>query len=571
MDGISTDQALQACAPTTDASREGELIDVQSRRAPWSRRAFLASMALSATGCSTSLKQYVDNGFKVGVNFGRPPTAAAQHWIDADDQRVRSEEADDSHWWTVFSDPVLSNLVQTAYQQNLTLRQAGYRVLEARLQLGIANGYLFPQTQEAIGGYSRRGVSLQNPNAFATPTRFFSIYSLGFNMAWELDFWGRFRRAIEVADDNLDASVENYDDVLVTLIADIASNYVQYRTSEQELVYIRTNIGIQEETFDIAQARFKGGQATELDVDQAQSNLSQTRSEVANREIEMRTASNQLCILMGIPTEDLSQLLGTGPIPTAPREVALGVPADLVRRRPDVRRQERLAAAQCAQIGIAETDFYPAISILGSVGYSSRNFQDMFSSQAFNGAIGPQFQWKILNYNRIKNNVALQEAKFEELVAGYQNSVLNAHVEVENGLVKFLWSQRRSVELSESVDAAQKAVKVAITLYRAGATDFNRVALLQQNLVQQQILLARAMGQIGQGLIEVYKALGGGWQLRLDYENAGTLPAPMNFNQGPAPTPANPPAPVPAEPRGEAVPEPEPAAKANLKEPTKPK
>ena len=443
----------------------------------------------------------------------------------------------------------------------MTLRQAGYRVLEARLQLGIAQGFLFPQTQEAVGGYSRHSVSLQNPNAFATPTRFFSIYSLGFNMAWELDFWGRFRRAIEVADDNLDASVENYDDVLVTLVSDIAANYVQYRTSEQELVYIRTNIGIQEETFDIAQARFQGGQATELDVDQAQSNLAQTKSEVANREIELRTASNQLCILMGIPTEDLTQLLGKGSIPTAPREVALGVPADLVRRRPDVRRQERLAAAQCAEIGIAEADFYPAISILGSVGYSSRNFQDMFSSQAFNGAIGPQFQWKILNYNRIKNNVAFQEAKFEELVAGYQNSVLNAHVEVENGLVKFLWSQQRSIDLAESVDAAQKAVKVAITLYKAGATDFNRVALLQQNLVQQQILLARAMGQIGQGLIEVYKSLGGGWQLRLDYEESGSFPAPMNLN--PAPAPANLPAPVPAE-RGEAVPAPEPAAKANL-------
>lgn len=545
MDGISLDLAHEVCAPAAALPRDGELMTRPDRRAQWSRRAFMASLAVTATGCSTSVKQYVNNGFKVGVNFGRPPTAAAEHWIDANDQRVRSEYGDDSHWWQVFNDPVLNNLVTTAYEQNLTLKQAGLRVLEARYQLGFAKGTLFPQQQDMVGGYSRRAVSLQNPNAFATPTRYFSIYSLGFNLAWELDFWGRFRRAIEAADDALDASIEAYDDVLVTLISDIASNYVKYRTSEQELVYIRTNVGIQQETYDIALARFNGGQATELDVDQAQSNLSQTRSEVANREINLRTASNQLCILLGIPTEDLSTLLGLGPIPTAPSEVALGVPADLVRRRPDVRQQERIAAAQCAEIGIAESDFYPAISILGSIGYSSRNFQDMFSQLAFNGAIGPQFQWKILNYNRIRNNVGFQNAKFEEFVAGYQNAVLNAHVEVENGLVKFLWQQQRAKDLAESVDAAEKAVKVAVTLYKAGATDFNRVALLQQNLVTQQILLALSQGEIAQGLIEVYKALGGGWQLRMDYELPGMT------QQGAQPDPP------PAIPQGEPVPAPE--------------
>ena len=545
MDGISPDPAHGDCAPHATLPRDGELIPHNSHRAPWSRRAFMASLAVSASGCTTGIKGYVNNGFKVGINFTKPPTAAAEHWIDADDKRVRSEYGDDSHWWQVFNDPVLNNLVTTAYEQNLTLKQAGFRVLQARYELGFAKGTFFPQQQTFDGGYSRRAVSLQNPNAFATPTRYFSIYNFGFSQAWELDFWGRFRRAIEAADDHLDASVEDYDDVLVTLVSYIASSYVQYRTSEQELVYIRTNVGIQEETYQIALARFNGGQATELDVDQAQSNLSQTRSEVALREIELRTSANQLCILMGIPTEDLSPMLGTGPIPTAPKEVALGVPADLVRRRPDVRRQERLAAEQCARIGIAEADFYPSISIIGSVGYSSRNFQDMFSQLAFTGAIGPQFSWKILNYGRIRNHVGFNEARFEEFVAGYQNAVLNAHVEVENGLVKFLWQQQRAADLTESVTAAEKAVKVAVTLYKAGATDFNRVALVQQNLVQQQILLARSLGEIGQGLIAVYKALGGGWQLRLDYEMPDMVPVGENA------------APPPAIPQGEPVPAPE--------------
>jgi NodT family efflux transporter outer membrane factor (OMF) lipoprotein len=469
-------------------------------------------------GC-TSPGEYVANGFKVGPNYGRPPAPVAKDWIDAPDTRVRAQTDDLSKWWTVFNDPVLDALICYGYSQNLTLRQAGYRVLEARAQLGIAAGQLFPQTQFARGDFDRNVSSneVANRTLSSVVNRYFSQFDLGFNLAWELDFWGRFRRAIEAANDTLDASVENYDDVLVTLLGDVATNYVQMRTFQQRIEYARQNVEIQRITLKIAEAKFRGGLVPGLDVDQARSILAQTQAQIPEFEINLRQTINQLCILLGIPPEDLLARLGPAPkllIPTAPVEVAVGIPADLLRRRPDVRRAERQAAAQSAQIGVAEADFYPHIAIVGSIGYSAADFKNLFTSNAVAGSIGPSFQWNILNYGRILNNVRLQDATFNELVAAYQNTVLNANQEVENGLVTFLRGQERTRFQKESVDFAEKAVKTVIAQYDAGAVDFTRVTQIQQNLVLQQDTLAQAQGEIALGLITVYKALGGGWQIR---------------------------------------------------------
>jgi NodT family efflux transporter outer membrane factor (OMF) lipoprotein len=472
-------------------------------------------LAFLAGGCTT-LEQYIHNGLKVGPNYGRPPAAVAPDWIDAADRRVRKESDDLSQWWRVFNDPVLDTLVCDSYRQNLTLRQAGFQVLLARAQVGVAIGGFFPQTQTMSGDYLREALSVATVNrtAAGSAKRFFGQWDYGFNLAWELDFWGRFRRTIESAEDSLDTSVENYDDVLVTLLGDVASNYVTIRTLAERVKLARANVDLQRRTLEIAVARYRGGTGTELDVDQAQSNLSQTESDIPQLEIQLRQASNQLCILLGIPAEDLHSRLSTAGIPAAPVEVAAGIPADLVRRRPDVRRAERLAAAQSAQIGIAESDFYPHIVLEGSFGYSAEHLNTLFTPRAFNGSFGPTFDWKLLNYGRILNNVRAQDAQFQALVTAYQNTVLTAGAEVENGLVFFLKAQERVKSLSDSVNAAQKAVNIALVQYRNGVIDFNRVALLQQNLVQQQDLLAQARGDIALGLIQVYRALGGGWQIR---------------------------------------------------------
>jgi NodT family efflux transporter outer membrane factor (OMF) lipoprotein len=491
--------------------------------------------------------EYIHNGFKVGPNYKRPPAPVAEHWIDASDVRVRSQEPDDCQWWTVFKDPVLNDLIQSAYRQNLTLREAGFRVLQARARLGIAIGELFPQQQTMDGSYTRRGVSENVANRVATPQRWFSTWDYGFGLAWEVDLWGRFRRAVEATDDTLDASVENYDDVLVTLLGDVATTYVQIRTFQQQIAYARQTLELQRQSLAIAQAKFRGGQTSKVDVNQGQSDVSNTEALVEQLLISLREATNRLCILMGMPPEDILRKLGDAPIPVTPPDVVVGVPFDLLRRRPDVRRDERLAAAQCALIGVAEADFYPAISLNTTFGWSSQELKDLFAHGSFRGSIGPSFQWEILNYGRILNNVRLQDARFQELVAHYQNTVLNAAGEVENGLVTFLRAQFRARDENEAVNAEADAFKEALAQYQGGLVDYNRVILIQERLVERQQTLAEAQGQIATGLVQVYRALGGGWQIRCNPGISSPLgagpalqPAPAQQMPGPRPVTAKP-------------------------------
>ncbi len=279
--------------------------------------------------------------------------------------------------------------------------------------------------------------------------------------------------------------------MLVTLLGDVASTYVEIRTVQQQLVYVRENIKIQNESLEIAQAHFRGGLSSELDVEQAISQLAQTEALIPQFEKRLRFANDRLCVLLGIPTQDLTPCLGEQTIPTAAPEVVVGIPCDLLTRRPDVRRAERQAAAQCAQIGIAEAELYPHIAITGSVGYDAERFSDLLKSKSFQGTIGPGLQWNVLNYGRLVNNIRLQYATFCQLVTAYRQTVLQANSEAEDGIVEFLQSQLQAKAMQRSVTASDKAVQLAITQYRAGLVDFNRVALLEQNLVQQQDLLAQ--------------------------------------------------------------------------------
>ncbi len=480
-------------------------------------------MLLLGGGC-TPWREYIHNGFKVGPNFCKPDAPVASQWIDGADSRLHPANENQPRWWSVFNDPVLDSLVEAAYQQNLSLREASFRILQARAQLGYARGNLFPQTQTMTGDAYRESLSRNAANRGFVGTRFFDQFDYGFNLAWEIDFWGRLRRAIESAKENLNVSVEDYDAVLVTLQGDVAANYVQIRTLEKQIKYTQDNVELQAKTLVLAEARFNAGATSDLDVEQARTVLAQTKAQIPVLEINVRQASNQLCILMGMPPEDLQARLGEGDIPTASSDVAAGVPIDLLRRRPDVRQAERAAAAQSAQIGIAEAEFYPHISLIGTLDYSTQSLQTLITPGSFQGTVGPSYTWKILNYGRILNNVHAQDALFRQLVLAYQNTVLTAAGEVENGLVTFLKSQLQSQYQSEAVDAAKKAVDLAVVQYREGRVDFNRVAVLQQTLVQQQNLLAQARGQIATGLVNVYRALGGGWEVRLEDDGGNSDP-----------------------------------------------
>jgi NodT family efflux transporter outer membrane factor (OMF) lipoprotein len=469
----------------------------------------LIALVMGCCGC-TPLTEYIHNGFKVGPNYRTPDAAVANNWIDASDKRVRTEADDLSHWWTVFNDPVLNDLVCTAYRQNLTLREAGYRVLEARAQLAIAIGEIFPQSQAMTGDFIREASSGET----GAKQKFFSRWDYGFTLTWELDFWGRFRRAVESDRASLQAFVADYDDVLVTLLSDVATAYVQYRTAEQRIKYATENVNIQTKVLNITREQFNAGKITKINVDQAESTLYATQAGIPELEITLRTANNQLCILLGIPPEQLQAKLGKSPIPSAPPDVAVGIPADLLRRRPDVRRAERLAAAQCAQIGVAESAFYPHITIDGTLDYQATRFKDLFNGKALSGSIGPSFRWDILQYGRLLNNVRLQDAHFLDLVEAYKQSVLNANQEAENGLVTFLQAQERYKWQKKSVDAGKSAVNTVYVLWDGGAVDFTRVAQLLQNQVVLEDTLALVQGEIALGLINTYKGLGGGWEIR---------------------------------------------------------
>jgi outer membrane protein TolC len=496
------------------------------------------ALAMCCCGC-TPLAEYVRNGFKVGPNYRTPDAAVASNWIDASDKRVRTNTDDLSKWWTVFNDPVLNDLICFAYHQNLTLQEAGYRVLQARAQLGIAIGEIFPQSQAMTGDFLREASSGET----GSTQKFTSRWDYGFTLAWELDFWGKFRRAVESDRASLQASVADYDDVLVTLLSDVATAYVTYRTTEQRIKYATENINIQTKVLEITKAQLAAGKIPKMDVDQAESTLYATQAGIPELEITLRAANNQLCVLLGIPPEDLLPRLdperfrraaaeaviggmayGLYPtIPSAQPSVAVGIPADLLRRRPDVRRAERLAAAQCAQIGVADADFYPHIAIDGTLNYQAARFKDLFNSKALSGSVGPSFRWDILQYGRLLNNVRVQDAKFLELVEAYRQAVLTANQEAENGIVTFLKAQERYKLQKKGADAGKDALVTVQQLYPE-KVNFTSVAQLLQNQVVLEDTLAQVQGEIATGLISVYRGLGGGWELRYTGCTPGAAP-----------------------------------------------
>jgi NodT family efflux transporter outer membrane factor (OMF) lipoprotein len=498
---------------------------------------FVVAVLLSSGCITTGPRQWLHNGFKVGPNYNRPPAPVAADWIQADDPGVQKQHLQD--WWQVFGDPTLDALIVTAYEQNPTLRIAGTRVLQARAGQAIAVGNILPQSQQATASYARvnlnRNMPLIGPLVNATngsgTSLAFSNWFDGFNLSWELDLWGHIRRNIESNNASLDASVENYDAALVTLLADVATSYVQYRIAQQRIKIAQDNVRIQQGILALAEERFRVGTTSRLDVEQARTILEQTRSTIPALQIALGQANDTLSTLIGMPPRDLEADLGPGPdlgsnpMPNTPAWVATGIPADLLRRRPDVRSAERQVAAQSAQIGVAEAALYPTLAINGILGWDAQDFTQFFSTKSFIGAVFPSFSWNILNYGRIKNNVRLQEAKTQELIATYQNQVLTAAREVQTPLRGFLRSREQADDLDRSVKAAKAATELGVQQYRTGVIDFNRVFNLETTQVQQQDQLAVAAGNIALNLVNVYRALGGGWELRFQRDQPCAVPA----------------------------------------------
>jgi NodT family efflux transporter outer membrane factor (OMF) lipoprotein len=466
--------------------------------------------AILAAGC----------GNKIGPDYQIPETQVSPAWLESGDNRVSKKEGNFREWWRVFKDPVLNKLIETAYAQNIPLKIAGVRILEARAELGVATGNLYPQQQGFRGVTEKLSVPLLRDLRLDDS---FWYTKLGLMSNWEIDIWGKFRRAIESADAQLMSAVAEYDDILVTLTADVANAYVQVRTLEKRLDIARQNVKTQSESLRIAEAKFHGGTSTQRDVEQAKTVLGSTRATIPALEGQLRQTKNALCLLLGMPPDKLDKPLGSeqrfGQIPAPPVQVAVGIPADLLRRRPDVRRAEQSAAAQSARIGIAKASLYPAFSISGSFGFISTTAQggslgDIFHWGQHFYRFGPSVQWNLFNYGQLTNQIRAQDARFQELALDYQNTVLKAQKEAENALIGFLKTQNAAEFLAESTAAAQRSQELASLQYREGTTDFTTVLTAEQNLLEQQDNFVQTLGQIATNLVGVYRTLGGGWQIR---------------------------------------------------------
>ena len=480
------------------------------------------AVCLLCAGCAT-----------VGPDFEQPEVDVADNWLEAKDPKVDTTQIAYQDWWQVFNDPILNQLIDNAYSQNLSLQVAGLRILEARAQLGFATGLQYPQSQSVQAGAARSTSSENAPPFSNLPPAIgdnidntVNVWSTSFDIAWEADVWGKFRRGIEAADANLAANMLNYDAVLVSLTGDVAFTYTMIRTLDQRLAYIRENVQLQQRGLDLAQARFDLGATSELDVTQSKALLNSTEALVPAVQMHLRQTKNALSLLLGMPPSDLTNILGaSGTLPAAPTRVAVGIPADLIRRRPDVRAAEMAAAAQSAAIGVSAADLYPQFVLAGSIGLAGESFSDQFESGSRDGIFLPLINWNIFNYGRIRNNVRVQDARFQQLVVAYENVVLNALREVEDGLAGFLRSQEELGYLDQAVTASQRSVELSMIQYEEGIVDYQRVLNSQTSLLVDELSLVEAQGRIVSSLVSTYRALGGGWQLRRGntYVDANTL------------------------------------------------
>ena len=493
-----------------DKNLSGKRLHANSRQLLWC----LILFAFMLGGCSM-----------VGPDYVKPIVPEPVKWLESDKTEIKTAEMDFSRWWTVFKDPVLNRLVNAAYQQNLPLQIAGVRILEARAQMGIAVGFQYPQTQRVGGEATVNQISDRAPNA-RTSDKYFYDYQTGFDAAWELDVWGKFRRAVQSQAANLELTIASYDDVLVSLTAEVARTYLIMRTTEERLEVARENVKIQGRSLQIAEVRFKAGAVTELDVTQARSLLRGTEATIPLLESDLRQSKNALAILLGKLPGDIDNMLGgSGLIPQVPGEVAVGIPAELMRRRPDIRAAERALAAQSSLIGVAKADLYPQFTLFGSIGLQATNktsgfsnnkstFTDLFDNDSLTYFAGPSINWNLFQYGRITNQVRVEDARFQELMVNYESTVLQASQEVEDAMVSFLRSKEAVMFLAEAVQASKRSVDLSLIQYREGLVDYQRVLDTQRFLTEQQDDLVFTAGTVVTSLVGMYKALGGGWEIR---------------------------------------------------------
>ncbi|MBE9538560.1 MAG: efflux transporter outer membrane subunit [Proteobacteria bacterium] len=460
----------------------------------------------------------------VGPDYQQParPELPSQ-WSAAN---VEAESLDAANWWKLFQDPVLNSLIDRGARQNLSVEAAGLRIVQARAALGISDALIFPQQQNVSGNLAK---VYQNEHSFNSA-------GIGLDVGWEMDIWGKYARGIESSEANLYASIASYRDVLVTITAEIARNYINYRTAQERTYLSRQNIAIQQRVVAMTQTQFDSGNVTELDVQQSKTQLYATQATLPGLSIARLQARNAIAVLLGVLPAEIAPLLvlekdknastyeqrlilpaaeydAQSVIPVAP-DLDTSVNSALVLRRPDLQVAELQARAQSARIGQAESALYPQFFLFGSIGLSDTVPTDgsFSASNAVTAAIGPGFSWNIFQYGRIKNQVRIEDARFQESLSNYNQSVLQAVQEVSNALIAYQYSVEQSEYNFEGVSASIRAFNISSTQYNNGLVTYQRLLSTVEKMTLREDAYAVTKGNIANQVVALYKALGGGWK-----------------------------------------------------------
>lgn len=450
----------------------------------------------------------------LGPDYQEPDVAWLAEWeTDLYGQALTTapdEEQDLSFWWQAFNDPVLNDLIETARRENPSLRISGLAILESKALLGIATGARYPQVQRANGTWTRVD-SWPTEGDDSGNNSNLNAYDVGFDVGWEADFWGRYRRGIESADAAFFASITNQQNAQVLLAAQVADAYYAYRTTARQIEIARENAALQERSLDITNQLFTSGQSAELDVQQAKTQYLATLSTIPDLEIGLRQIENALCVLLGRSPGDLPELAAVPPtLPSLNPLFIDAFPANMLMRRPDVRTAAWGVAAQSAQIGVATADLYPSITLFGTIGWSGTSVNG--TTDTLSTGVGPGFTWNLFNYGRIENNIRVQDARLQQAIEGYQLTVLAAASEIDNAAISVVKTRDQKVMLADALAASERSLTLSTKRYQEGYSDFQRVLSAQQSRAARSASYVANQGAHISSVIAFYRAVGGGWQ-----------------------------------------------------------
>jgi NodT family efflux transporter outer membrane factor (OMF) lipoprotein len=438
-----------------------------------------------------------------------PQLAAAEKWNTPLAGGAAAKAADDqalSHWWSALGDPVLTSLEERAVKGNLDLKKAEAKVRQARAQRAVITTERTPTVSASASATGNRSSGRAGSGEYG------QSYSAGVDASWEPDFFRKVSNSIEAYTADLAATEEDLRDVLVSLTAEVALDYVDVRSYQEQLAVTKSNLELQQNTYDLTVAQFESGLATELDVQQARLTVESTRAGIPALETSLQKSANAIAVLIGErPGAVDAELAAVKPVPVIPAEIAVGVPADLVRRRPDIRSSERQVAAQTARVGVATADLYPSFTLSGTFGLASGNVLNLFTPAAIASSLAGSVQHTVFNRRKIREQIKIQDAVLDQYLAAYESTVLGAIQDVEDALNAFAKEQVRRKSLADAAAAAENAVTMSRSLYAAGLKDFLTVLDAQRSLLTLQNQLAQSDANITAGLIRLYKALGGGW------------------------------------------------------------